>query len=75
MTVNKNRPPYTLNEQEIKVTMGSLRALHTLLWHIRDEMGNRRAKDRLTEAIEMVEQTIGGDFNTKMENLVEGKAR
>ena len=30
--------------------------LHTLLWHIRDEMGNKRAKARLTEAIELTEE-------------------
>jgi hypothetical protein len=73
MSVNKERPPFTPNETEIKIPMGSIRALHTLLWHIRDEMGNQRAKDRLSEAIKMLEDSVGAGFTTEMENLIMGK--
>jgi len=61
--------------QTIEVEIGGLRALHTLLWHIRDEMGNRRAKDRLGDAIRMVEDCMGGGDSVLITKLNEGKAR
>jgi len=76
MTLNKDRPPFTPDEMEIKITMGSWRALHTLLWHIRDEMGNQRAKARLSEAIKLLEDALAWNGLTEqMENLLGGKVR
>lgn len=63
------------DKKTVEVEIGGLRALHTLLWHIRDEMGNRRAKDRLSEAIKMVEDCIAGGDSPLITQLKEGKAR
>ena len=59
----------------VEVEIQNLQALHTLLWHIRDEMGNRRGKDRLTDAIKMVEDCIGSGDSPLITKLREGKAR
>jgi len=61
--------------QTIEVEISGLRALHTLLWHIRDEMGNRRGKDRLGDAIKMVEDCMSGGDSPLITKLREGKAR
>lgn len=62
--------------QTIEVEIGVLRALHTLLWHIRDEMGNHRAKKRLSEAIKLLEDALAwNEMTDQMKNLIRGKAR
>jgi len=40
--------------------LDKLRALHTLLWHARDEAGNKRLKGKLTDAIAIVEDLVEG---------------
>lgn len=58
-------------------TIDKLRALHTLLWHARDEAGNKRLKGKLTEAISIVEDLIKGTEEAAklVEMLKDGKAR
>ena len=46
------------DDQLVSMKIGKLRELRKLLWHIRDEMGNRRAKDKLTEAVEMIDELL-----------------
>ena len=46
------------DDQFVGVELGKLRELRKLLWHIRDEMGNRRGKAKLTDAIELVEKLL-----------------
>lgn len=52
-----------------------LRALHTLLWHARDEAGNKRLKHNLTEAITIVEDLISGSekANKMVDLLTKGE--
>jgi len=52
-----------------------LRALHTILWHARDEAGNKRLKGKLTDAITIVEDLIRGseDANKLVNLLTQGK--
>lgn len=55
--------------------LDKLRALHTILWHARDEAGNKRLKKELTDAITIVGDLIKGseDANKVVKLLTEGK--
>jgi len=55
--------------------LDKLRALHTLLWHARDEAGNKRLKKQLTDAIDIVEGLIKGSeaANKVVQLWTEGK--
>jgi len=46
------------DDEFVGVRIVQLRTLRKLLWHIRDEMGNPRAKAKLTDAIELVEKLL-----------------
>lgn len=55
--------------------LDKLRALHTILWHARDEAGNKRLKRKLSDAIAIVEDLIRGseDANKVVKLLTGGK--
>ena len=44
--------------QSVSVKIGKLREIRKSLWHIRDEMGNRRAKDKLTEILYTIDELL-----------------
>ena len=49
------------DDEFVGVRIVQLRTLRKLLWHIRDEMGNRRGKAKLTDAIELIEKLLEAD--------------
>ena len=47
-----------MSDEKVKLIEMKLATLHMILWHLRDEMGNKRGKQQLTLAIGVVEDIV-----------------